>query len=91
MRVRFRQLWFCPDGKRYRPGIHEVPDKHRSVLPSTSKVISITLKGKEAQWFVETLDNPPAPSPVLKALLAGETVDLARQASLLETDNGDSE
>lgn len=39
MKVQFRTKWIGPRAIRYRPGIHELPEEFRKLLPSSAKVI----------------------------------------------------
>ena len=48
MKVKFRKLWFGPDGFRYRPGIQDVPSSMEGVLPSSAEILKEPAPAKPA-------------------------------------------
>lgn len=40
MRVRLAQMWFDHQGKRWREGEHDMPDKYKEFLPESAIVLN---------------------------------------------------
>lgn len=39
MKVRFFKTWFGPGGRRFRPGIHDVPNEMVEAIPASAEIV----------------------------------------------------
>jgi hypothetical protein len=67
MKVKLKQNWFGPDGKRYRKGEVEMPDSFEKLLPKSASIVE---------------EEAPEPKPKAKKAEAGENPDAEKKPAV---------